>query len=222
MIWSTAGSFLELKQKLRIFHKRDFSSRQRDNMLKSYSGELNVTAGISLVFPTPITQEDARKYIETAWIYLRHAIPAVALTCHVASQDAQTFSFQYAVPSSATVKDWAQQTMFWMDDKSSLRDRQSFIIENHIWDGTSGEYMTRLYIGKSSDSDREYDLMYVLLSLLDCISLLNIYWIGYTQRTPMRMGEGLCRLSTVLFNAWMRLSDRTILSSQRRSYGGMK
>ena len=138
-------------------------------MLKSYSGELNVTAGISLVFPTPITQEDARRYIETAWIHLRHAIPAIALTCHVASQDPQTFSFQYAVPSSATVKDWTQQTMFWMDDKSSLRDRQSFIIENHIWDGTSGEYMTRLYIGKSSDSDREYDLMYVTLSSFNSV-----------------------------------------------------
>ena len=161
---------MEQKQKPPTFHKRDFSSpRQRDNMLKSYSGELNVTAGISLVFPTPITQEDARKYIEAAWIRLRHAIPAIALTCHVASQDAQTFSFQYAVPSPATVKDWAQQTTFWMDDKSSLRDRQSFILENHIWDGTSGEYMTRLYIGKSSDSDREYDLMYVTLSSFNSV-----------------------------------------------------
>ncbi|KAJ4470675.1 hypothetical protein C8J55DRAFT_608207 [Lentinula edodes] len=153
---------------------------------------------------TPIPEQKVIASLRSAWILLRHRVPAVALRTTYQSEDA-SWTVLYDVPNgSDDIDTWVAQTLVWRETKVDCLEYDL----DEKWEFTHGEYPLRLIVSPMEVATGRYmislagphgmiDGRMSMILLNDLVGSLNdqIYQAAPANPT-IRWGEETARLAS--------------------------
>ncbi|KAJ4473172.1 hypothetical protein J3R30DRAFT_3406926 [Lentinula aciculospora] len=154
---------------------------------------------------TPVSQDTFSSCLRTAWIVLRHRVPAVALRTTYEPEDA-SWTVSYDVPAGLDdIDTWVGQTLVWRETKIDCLEHDL----DEKWEFTHGEYPLRLTASPVEVSAGRYmlslsgphgmlDGRMSMILLNELVGLLNdqIREAAPVDLTAIKWGEETARLAS--------------------------